>query len=166
MASSPADGRPRDGEGLPEVGSGSREAQFYTPMASCHLICLLGRLGKMEGGWHWPRNKAKGRGESVCRFLLDTGDLVHCPQRRAREVSSEWFSMRMTCVLTLEELVAAGFLSDLDLGHPSGSPSTSEVLPNVSKLSLMLSPSVSGNRRTHSLKQGTWGRFYSRRTRH
>lgn len=42
----------------------------------------------MEGTWFRPLNKAKGNEESVCRLLLDTGDLVHCHQRRAREVSS------------------------------------------------------------------------------
>lgn len=59
-----------------------------TPQWSAVMICLLGSLSEMEGGWYRPRNKAKGSGESVCRFLLDTGDLVHCHQRRAREVSS------------------------------------------------------------------------------
>lgn len=49
MAGSPADGRPGDGEGLPEVGFGSRDTQSYTPRASCHLKCLLWGLGEMEG---------------------------------------------------------------------------------------------------------------------
>lgn len=75
-----------------------------------------GELGRDGGNMVQTTGQAKGSGKSVCRLLLDTGgDLVHCHQRRARCLH-EWFSMCMNCVLTLEELATAGFLSDLDLG--------------------------------------------------
>lgn len=87
-----ANGRSGDGEGLPEVGFGSRDAQSYTPRASCHLKCLLGSLGEMEGIRFRPLDKTKGSGKLVFRLLSDTGgDLVHCHQRRARCLQ-EWFS--------------------------------------------------------------------------
>lgn len=62
-----------------------------------------------RGTGQWTKRSRK----AICRLLLDPerGNLVHRHQRRARLLQG-WASP----VLMLEELMAAGFLSDPDLG--------------------------------------------------
>lgn len=96
-------------------GLWSRVAQCYTLELST-LRELLWSSGKIEGIRYRPPDKAKVSGKIVCQLLVDTGrgDLVHCHQRRARLLQGS-SSPGLSPVLTLEELMAAEFLSDLVL---------------------------------------------------
>lgn len=84
--------RPRDGVGLPEVGFGSRVAEYYTPGASCLAIGEL-----RQGGGNMVQSKRKWEGclQAAIGHRRRPGSL---PPEKWEASSRVVFTRPVTCV--------------------------------------------------------------------